>query len=248
MTVFLVGAGPGDPGLLTLRAHELLARADVVVHDRLVGSGVLELIPTATRRIDVGKSPGTSEAASQTAINRMLVELAHDADTVVRLKGGDPFVFGRGSEELAALVAEGIEVVVVPGVSSAFAVPAAAGIPVTHRGVARGVLVITGHEVDDGDFDWALAADRAITLVVLMGMARRDGLSKRLTAAGRPASTPAAIIQWGTTDREQVHVTTLGALGDAELGSPGTIVIGDVVALRHGSLTPQGRSALTDVR
>jgi uroporphyrinogen III methyltransferase/synthase len=215
-----------------MRAHALLQRADVVVHDRLVGHEILELVAPGVLLVDVGKHSGDAASVSQVSINALLVELARDNPTVVRLKGGDPYVFGRGHEELLALVAEGVEVEVVPGVSSAFAVPAAAGIPVTHRGLARGVLVVTGHEVDDEGFDWTLAAEDTITLVVLMGMAHRSRLSQLLVGAGRAASTPAAIIKWGTTPRQEVHVTTLGALGDVALGPPATIVIGDVVALR----------------
>jgi uroporphyrin-III C-methyltransferase len=238
MTVFLVGAGPGDPGLLTRRAESLLAIADVVVHDRLVAPEILSLVRDGAECVDVGKRAGEDSAAQQAAINRLLIELARDGRVVVRLKGGDPFLFGRGAEEVAALAAAGIRTEVVPGVSAAFGVPAAAGISLTHRGVASSVLVVTGHEIDAPTADWSAAAHPSTTIVVLMGMARREALSDLLVRAGRRVDTPVAVIQWGTTTREEVAITTLGELVTVELGPPAVIVIGDVVARRQRAVHP----------
>ncbi len=189
MTVYLVGAGPGDPGLLTRRGAELLGRADVVVHDRLVDPGLLDLAPPAALRVDVGKRPSGRPSAvpndadgsvRQHEINELLVAHGRRAGTVVRLKGGDPFLFGRGGEEAEALQRASVEWEVVPGVTSAVAVPAAAGIPVTHRGLSTSVTVVTGHVGDEtapGGVDWAALAAGGGTLVVLMGMADRETIA-----------------------------------------------------------------------
>jgi uroporphyrinogen III methyltransferase / synthase len=232
MTVYLVGAGPGDPGLITVRGADLLARADVVVHDRLVEPSLLELAPRSARIVDVGKSPGASR--SQEDISNLLIELGRSHETVVRLKGGDPFLFGRGGEEAEALLKAGLEVEVVPGITSAFAAPAYAGIPVTHRGLANSVTVVTGHVGDPsapGGVDWDALARAGGTIVVLMGMATRAEIARRLTDGGRPASTPVAVVEWGTTPGQRAVRTTLDNLWSVELGSPATIVIGAVAGL-----------------
>ncbi len=239
MTVYLVGAGPGRPDLLTVRGATLLGRADVVVHDRLVDPGLLALAPVGAELVDVGKIPG--RPPGQDDINRLLVEHGRRGRQVVRLKGGDPFVFGRGGEEAEALLAAGVAFEVVPGVTSATAAPAAAGIPVTHRGTSTSFTVVTGRvgEAAPG-VDWDSLARAGGTLVVLMGMAERSVIAGAVLAAGRPASTPVAVVHWGTTDRQQVVRTTLGALADVDLPSPSTIVIGEVAALDLGPPDPEG--------
>jgi len=231
VTVYLVGAGPGDPGLLTVRGAEVLARADVVVHDRLADPRVLALAPEEAERIDVGKSPGAPVA--QAAINRLLVEHGRRARTVVRLKGGDPFVFGRGGEEALALTAAGVGFEVVPGITSAVAVPAYAGIPVTHRGLATSFTVVTGHRRAelDRDTDWDALARAGGTIVVLMGAAHRGAIADRLMAGGLDPSTPVAAVSWGTRPGQKTLRTTLAGLGAARTDPPVTIVIGAVAAL-----------------
>ncbi len=231
MTVYLVGAGPGDPGLLTVRAAELLGRADVVVHDRLSEVSLLDLAPAGADRVDVGKSPGAPVA--QEDINALLVERGRQGQTVVRLKGGDPFVFGRGGEEAQALAEAGVPFEVVPGISAAVAVPAYAGIPVTHRALSTSFTVVTGHSrhaVDD-DVDWDSLAKAADTIVVLMGVAHRAEIAARLQAGGLPAATPVAAVRWGTRPAQRTVRTTLGELGAAVLEPPVTIVIGKVAGL-----------------
>lgn len=236
MTVYLVGAGPGDPRLVTLRGAQLLAKAEVLLYDRLVPVELLELVPEAALRIDVGKRPGESRPRRQTEINELLVEHGRSGRAVVRLKGGDPFVFGRGGEEAEALLAAGIAFEVVPGVSSAFAVPAAAGVPVTHRGVSRSVTVVTGHVGDDasgGDpgVDWESLARSGGTLVVMMGMRRRAEIARRLIAAGRPEKTPVVVVRNGTTESQQSVRCSLGELAEVELDAPSIIVVGEVAEL-----------------
>jgi uroporphyrinogen III methyltransferase/synthase len=231
VTVYLVGAGPGDPGLLTCRGAELLARADVVVHDRLSEISLLDLAPAGAERVDVGKSPGAPVA--QEEINALLVERGLRGQCVVRLKGGDPFVFGRGGEEAQALAAAGVPFEVVPGISAAVAVPAYAGIPVTHRALSTSFTVVTGHSrhaVDD-DVDWDALARAADTIVVLMGVAHRAEIAARLQGAGLPASTPVAAVRWGTRPGQRTVRTTLGELGEVTLEPPVTIVIGKVAGL-----------------
>ncbi len=232
MTVSLVGAGPGDPGLLTLRGAELLARADVVVYDRLVVTELLDLAPDDAELIDVGKAPGTSDRQSE--INALLIEHGRAGRRVVRLKGGDPFVFGRGGEEAEALRRAEVDYEVVPGVSSAFAVPAAAGIPVTHRGFATSVSVVTARvgETSGSDVvDWEQLGRVGGTLIILMGMSERGTIAAGLLAGGRPADTPVAVVHWGTTSRQQVVRGTLGELASIDLPAPATIVVGAVAAL-----------------
>ena len=231
MTVYLVGAGPGDPGLLTVRGAEVLARADVVVHDRLAELSLLDLAPVGAERIDVGKSPGGP--VRQDAINALLVERGLAGDEVVRLKGGDPFVFGRGGEEAVALLEAGVPFEVVPGVSSAVGVPAYAGVPVTHRGLSTSFTVVTGHSrhAVDHDINWESLAEVADTVVVLMGVAHRAEIAARLMAGGLPPTTPVAAIRWGTRPDQRTVRTTLAELHRCELEPPVTMVIGKVAGL-----------------
>ena len=231
MTVHLVGAGPGDPDLLTLRAASLLAMADVIVHDRLVDRRILASAAPWAELIDVGKSPG-SRRNSQHEINAVLVERGQRFETVVRLKGGDPFVFGRGGEEAAALRSAGIAVEMVPGISSSIAAPAAAGIPVTMRGVSSGVTIVTAHQdpANDCRLDWNALAQAGTTLVVLMGAARARSIGSRLIAGGMRADMPVAIVVAATCDDQDIVRTTLAALGTEAVRTPSTIVIGEVAA------------------
>ena len=247
MTVYLVGAGPGDPGLLTRRGAALLARADVVLHDRLVSRAVLDLVPATALVLDVGKDPDTPAggASGQEEIARLLVDHGRRAEVVVRLKGGDPFLFGRGGEEVETLAQAGIDWEVVPGVSSAFGVPAAAGIPVTQRGLAASVTVVTGRvgEPDGtGDHDWAALARAGGTLVILMGMTTRAAIAAALMEGGRAPDTPVAVIARGTTSSQRVARTTLNGLADVDLGPPAVIIVGPVAALgRHDPVDDAGR-------
>lgn len=229
MTVYLVGAGPGDADLLTVRAARLLRVADVVVHDRLVERSALELARRGAELIDVGKAPG--RYTSQAMINDLLVSLGRNYDTVVRLKGGDPFVFGRGGEEMIALRDAGVACDVIPGVTSAFAGPLAAGIPVTHRGLSRGVTIVTGHleRHDEGYF--RRLANPDLTLVVLMGVAARGAIAAQLIEGGLSNDTPVAVIESAWTARESVSRATLDDLGSLNVVSPAIIVIGPCAAL-----------------
>ena len=230
--VYLVGAGPGDPGLLTVRGAELLAAADVVVHDRLAEPALLDLAPPGAERIDVGKRPGDS--VHQAEINAVLIDRARQGNAVVvRLKGGDPFVFGRGGEEAEALATAGIRFEVVPGVTSAIAAPAYAGIPVTHRGLSTSFTVVTGHSrhAVDTETNWEALATAAGTIVVLMGVAHRAEISRRLVAGGLAPATPVAAVRWGSRLDQRTIRTTLGELGAADLEPPVTIVIGRVAGL-----------------
>ena len=232
MTVYLVGAGPGDPGLLTVRGAELLARADVVVHDRLSAAELLDIAPATAERVDVGKSPRHHRMA-QEEINALLVARGLAGETVVRLKGGDPFVFARGSEEAHALAEAGVPFEVVPGITSALAVPAYAGIPVTQRFSSTSFTVVTGHEdpsSGDGTVDWDAVARTGGTLVILMGVGRWPQIATRLQAGGLAATTPAAAVQWGTRADQSVVRATLATLGDHELAPPSVIVVGAVAA------------------
>ncbi len=234
--VYLVGAGPGDPGLLTVKAVQVLARADVVVYDNLVADAILDRLPARAERIYAGKEAG-SHTMNQAVINALLEERARGGQTVVRLKGGDPFVFGRGGEEAMHLTARGIRVEVVPGVTSAIGVPAYAGIPVTHRNVSASFAVVTGRAGPVGEaaeVEWARVAG-ADTIVVLMGIANQDHLVQTLLECGRHPDTPAAAIRWGTTARQQIVVGTLGTIAacihEAALRPPAVLVVGDVVSL-----------------
>lgn len=233
MTVSLVGAGPGDPDLLTVKAVRLLSEAEVVVHDALVGDGVMALIGDGVERIDVGKRPG--RLVPQEMISTLLVELGRQGRRVVRLKGGDPFVFGRGGEEAMALRDAGVSFEVVPGIASPFAAPAAAGVPVTHRGVSASVTVVTGHRRHgEPDVDWRALARftrSGGTIVVLMGVANRALIARELVAGGLDPDTPVAAVRSATTDQQDVVRCDLGELSDVALTSPSTIVIGAVAAL-----------------
>ena len=250
-TVALVGAGPGDPELLTIRGLRLLEQAEVVVHDRLGTEALLEFVSDTCELVDAGKAPGR-HGMTQDQISDALIQYARRGRRVVRLKGGDPFVFGRGGEEALALVEAGIAFQVVPGVSSAVAVPAAAGIPVTHRGLARTVTIASGH--DDPGSPAACERWRALgpvpgTLVLLMAMSNLDQIARALIDGGRAADEPAAAIQWGTTAEERRVTATLGtiaaACGADGVGNPAVVVIGPVVAL--GELVSSAmRSAVDD--
>ncbi|MCG6864825.1 MAG: uroporphyrinogen-III C-methyltransferase [Thiogranum sp.] len=234
--VYLVGAGPGDPELLTVKALRLLQNADVLVYDRLISDAILELVPSGVTKIFVGKANG-HHSLPQAEINDLLVALARNNRRIVRLKGGDPFVFGRGSEEALHLRRHGIAFEVVPGVTSAAACATYAGVPLTHRGLARGVHLITGHFRDNEplDFDARALADPDATLVVYMGLANLPGISRRLIAAGLPASTPAMAVQNGTTPAQQRVLSDLRSLPAkvqaAGLEPPVLVVIGRTVSL-----------------
>lgn len=246
MTVYLVGAGPGDPGLLTRRGASLLAEADVVLYDRLVHHSLLALAPETAQLIDVGKRPDAQSGdqggrSRQEEVNRLLIEHGQRSHTVVRLKGGDPFVFGRGGEEVEALTRAGVPWEVVPGVSSAFGVPAVVGIPVTHRGLSSSVTVVTGRVGDPtgpGGVNWEALANLDGTLVILMGMMTRAEIAEALQRGGKPGSTPTAVIERGTTADQTVVRTTLDRLAEVALGSPSVIVVGPVAALGADGATP----------
>lgn len=233
MTVALVGAGPGDPDLLTVKAARRLAEADVVVHDALVGDGVMDLIPDGIELIDVGKRVGRPVA--QEMISALLVELGRQGKRVVRLKGGDPFVFGRGGEEAIALRDAGIPFEIVPGITSSIAAPASAGVPVTHRGVAASFTVVTGHRrAGESDVDWRSLARLnrdGGTIVILMGVSRRGAIAAKLIAGGLAPDTPVVAVRSGTTDSQAITRCRLDKLGTALVESPATIVVGAVAAL-----------------
>ena len=237
--VYLVGAGPGDPGLITLAALERLREADVIVYDRLASPRLLEHTHPDAELVFAGKEGGGPHW-DQEAINRLLIEKAGEGKLVVRLKGGDPFVFSRGGEEAEALHAAGIPFEVVPGVTSAVAVPAYAGIPVTHRGVASSFAVVTGHEdpaKEESALRWDELATAVDTLVLLMGTKTLPEVVDQLIAHGRPADTPVAVIQWGTTPQQRTVVGTLADIvrrvEEAGLTPPAITVVGEVVRLRE---------------
>jgi len=243
--VSLVGAGPGDADLLTLRAVQRLQAADVVVHDRLVSQAVLAYAAPAAERIDVGKTPGGG-GVTQADINALLVRLGRQAKRVVRLKGGDPFVFGRGGEEALALERAGVAWEMVPGISSALAAPAAAGIPVTHRGLSGSVTIVNGHDVQQ--HDWSALSRSAGTLVCLMALENLEEIVKRLLEHGRPADEPAAIVQWATTPRETVLTAPLSEIAAAaraaNIGPPAVLVVGPTAAL-SSALRPDGKGSVS---
>ncbi len=243
--VYLVGAGPGDPGLLTLRGGELLVTADAIVYDALANPALLGLASVQERETpvelhDVGKRGGASDSAPQSEINSLLIKLAGEGKRVVRLKGGDPLVFGRGSEEAQALAAAGVRFEVVPGVTAGIAAPAYAGIPVTHRGLSTCVTFVTGHEdpaKESTTVDWSALARAGGTIVLYMGVKTLPNISAALIAGGRSPETPAAAVQWGTHPHQRTVVATLATLSSAiereGLGAPVITVIGDVVRLRE---------------
>jgi len=236
MTVFLVGAGPGDPGLLTQRGAALLGVADVVLYDSLAEVSLLELAPPGAELVFVGKRPGAP--MPQEEINDLLISHGRAGRRVVRLKGGDPFVFGRGGEEAQALAEAGVPFEIVPGVSSAIAVPAYAGIPVTHRGLSTSFTVVTGHSrhAVDTETNWEALAAAGGTIVILMGVAHRAEIAARLIAAGLPGTTPVAAVHWGTRPEQRTTRTTLAELGGATLEPPVTIVIGAVGGRGQGGV------------
>jgi uroporphyrin-III C-methyltransferase len=244
--VYLVGAGPGDPRLITVLGLDRLRRADVVVYDRLVSPDLLAEAPPRAERIFVGKAPG-DHTCRQEEVNALLIRHARAGRTVVRLKGGDPFVFGRGGEEALACAEAGVSWEVVPGVSSAVGVPACAGIPVTHRHVSGAFAVVTGHCAERDRQDWAALA-RMETLVILMGLSRLREITALLLFHGRSPDTPVAVIASGTLPEERTVVGTLGSIaGDADragVRSPATIVVGEAVRLRERLL---GGPPMTDL-
>ncbi|MFN2488535.1 MAG: uroporphyrinogen-III C-methyltransferase [Actinomycetota bacterium] len=235
-TVYLVGAGPGDPELITCKGLRLLHSCAVVAFDRLVHPALVAEAPTAAERVFVGKTPGRPHL-DQEVINRLLIDRALHGKTVVRLKGGDPFVFGRGGEEADALSSFGIPFEIVPGVTSATSVPAYAGIPVTHRGIASSFAVITGHRCKGiREPNWQALGCAVDTLVLLMGVKALEHATSELIQAGRDPAEPAAVIEWGTTERQRTVVGELCSISAlarrAEVTPPATAIIGEVVRLR----------------
>ncbi|WP_442867758.1 uroporphyrinogen-III C-methyltransferase [Caulobacter sp. NIBR2454] len=231
--VVLVGAGPGDPELLTIKALKALQAADVIVHDGLVSPEILDLASSAARRIDVAKRK-SRHTLPQDEINRLLVALAQEGLSVVRLKGGDPFIFGRGGEELEACRAAGVECAVIPGVTAALAAGASAGAPLTHRGAAQAVTFVTGHAAHgEPDLDWAALARPNHTVVIYMGLSTAGVIADRLTGAGRSAATPALVVVNASRADEQRIVTTLGQLPAvaAGLAGPALLMVGEAMAL-----------------
>lgn len=250
-TVHLVGAGPGDPELITVRGLRLLRAADVVVHDRLVHPDLVAEARPGAETIDVGKAPGRP-SPGQEEIGRLLVDRALAGLEVVRLKGGDPFVFGRGGEERDACARAGVPCRVVPGVTSAVGVPTAAGIPLTHRGLAASFAVVTAHRAADlDDVDWAALA-RLDTLVVLMGVARLRYVAANLVRCGKPRETPVAVVERGTWEGERVVEATLADLAEraeaAGVRSPATVVVGEVAALRSSPAAARAERRRTVAR
>ncbi|MCH7935466.1 MAG: uroporphyrinogen-III C-methyltransferase [Proteobacteria bacterium] len=232
--VYLVGAGPGDPALLTVRARHLIEEADIVVYDRLVSDEILAVIPPGTTRLFAGKA-ARDHFMPQDEVNELLVRLARSGRRVVRLKGGDPFIFGRGSEEALNLAEHGISFEVVPGITASTGCTARAGIPLTHRGVSRSVTFIAGHRQDGQDLDlnWKALADTKSTLVIYMGLSNTGEISRQLIAAGLPGFTPAAAIERGTTPEQRTVITTVADLPDCvkneKFQAPTLLVIGEVV-------------------
>ena len=237
--VYLVGAGPGDPKLITVRGRECLGRADVVFYDALANAALLDHAPAGAERVYVGKCAG-KHSVPQDQLNDRLVEAARSGQTIVRLKGGDPFIFGRGGEEAEALLEAGLSFEIVPGVTSPIAASAYAGIPLTHRRCASSVAFVTGHEdptKDSRSVDWQGLARSVDTIVVLMGMGRLGEIADQLHQGGRSAETLVAVVQWGTTPRQRTVVGTLSTIADdvqrAGIGAPAITIVGDVVNIRE---------------
>ena len=233
--VWLVGAGPGDPELLTVKAARLIAAADAIVYDNLVGPGIIELARADAERIYAGKK-AADHALPQEEINALLVRLARQGKSVVRLKGGDPFIFGRGGEEVQALRDAGIHVGVVSGVTAASGCATAVGFPLTHRDLAQSLVLVTGHrQYGDSEFDWSALARPGQTLVFYMGVGRAGEIAEHLIANGLPARTPAAVVRHGTLPDQQVVIATLATLAEriaqAKLRPPALIIVGEVVGL-----------------
>jgi len=237
--VYLVGSGPGDPELLTVKAKRLIESAEVILYDQLPGQAILAMLPESAEKIDVGKYAGNHKL-SQWQINELLVKRAKEGKIVVRLKGGDPYLFGRGGEEAQTLAAEGIKIEIVPGITSAIAVPAYAGIPVTHRDYASMVTFITGHEDPEKDetaLDWELLARFQGTLVILMGVSMLERNVKELMKHGKSVDTPVAVIERGTRPDQRVTIGTLADIvslcKQRKVKAPAITVIGDVVKSHH---------------
>ncbi len=232
--VWLVGAGPGDPDLLTVKALKVLQAADVIVHDGLVSEEILDLAPNTAQRISVAKRK-SRHSYSQDEINRMLVAFALEGLKVVRLKGGDPFIFGRGGEELEACRAAGVECQIIPGLTAALAASASAGAPLTHRGCAQSVTFVTGHASNgaEPDLDWASLARPNQTVVIYMGLSQAAPITSRLLAAGRAGATPALIVENASRANERRIVTSLGKLAEAAcaLTGPALLIVGEAMAL-----------------
>jgi uroporphyrin-III C-methyltransferase len=250
--VWLVGAGPGDPDLMTIKALKVLQGADVVVHDGLVSDEILSLAPAKARRLSVAKRK-SRHSYSQDEINRMLVAFAREGLTVVRLKGGDPFIFGRGGEELEACRAAGVDCHIVPGVTAALAAGASAGAPLTHRGSAQAVTFVTGHAAANSkngggepDLDWAALARPNQTVVIYMGLSMAAPIAARLTEAGRAGSTPALIVENASRADERRIVTTLSGLPEAAraLTGPALLIVGEAMALAQAG---EGRGLVEDL-
>jgi uroporphyrin-III C-methyltransferase len=241
--VTLVGAGPGDPELMTLKAARALGAADVVLVDELVNRGCLAHVATGARIIEVGKRGGC-KSTPQEFIEKLMILYAKEGKNVVRLKGGDPFIFGRGGEEVEALRAEGIEVEVIPGVTAGTAAPASLGIPVTHRELARGVTFVTGHTKDGTEPDWHALAKSRTTLVIYMGLKGLQRILSSLSAAGLAPETPACIIENGTLHSQKQRIATLGTLSGDGFAGPALVVIGDVVRFaRVAAALPKAKVA-----
>ncbi|ADZ90625.1 uroporphyrinogen-III C-methyltransferase [Marinomonas mediterranea] len=235
--VYLIGAGPGDPDLLTIKAHRLLSQADVVLYDRLVGEQIIDMIPENAEKLYVGKAKSL-HTLPQEDINVLLGEKAKEGKTVVRLKGGDPFIFGRGGEELEELVEEGIPFEVVPGVTAAAGCAAYAGIPLTHRDYAQSVRFLTGH-LKDGttELPWDELVHPSQTLVIYMGLTGIESISQALIRFGMPPSMPVAVVEKGTTKDQRVFTSTIksisGVVKDNDVKSPALLIIGEVVMLQE---------------
>lgn len=249
-TVYIVGAGPGDPELLTVRAAKLLAAADIVFHDLLVPGELLATIPRRAQLVPSGHRAGGVKRPLQVLVDAM-AESARAGRLVVRLKGGDPYLFGRGAEEAEALLERGVAFELVPGVSSALAAPAAAGIPVTHRELSSSLTVVTGHSAEGHDrVSWKRLATASDTLVVLMGSARLSQLARGIISAGRPAATPAAVVMAATTPEQRQVIATLGTVTEVarqqRLTSPSILIVGEVVSLAT-ALGPALRLAAVEI-
>jgi uroporphyrin-III C-methyltransferase len=237
--VFICGAGPGDPNLMTIRAVELLKTCDVILYDRLVGKEIIDQIPAKAKKVYVGRTVG-DPTTHQQRTNELMVKYAKAGKSVLRLKGGDPFIFGRGAEEAEYLIGHGIKFDLVPGITSAIASPAYAGIPLTHRRYSSSVAIVTGHEGEEKDemvVRWDRLAGAVDTIVILMGIGKLDQISKELVKAGMKKSTPVAIVASGTTEKQRVLRATIGDIAGiakkADLRPPAVVVIGKVSGLDH---------------